>query len=363
MPETYQVRGMNPSGGCAERKSSSGNLALCGGIDGSPHEEMMRQSAYGPPTRNERHSILVIPGRDWDKSVPVMNVHHLELFYYVVKHGGISEAVRRMPYGIQQPAVSGQILQLEAHLGLKLFQRRPFVLTPAGRELFEFVEPFFGRLIDTGERLRGAASRRLRLAASATILRDHFPVMLEQFRKTCPDLTLQLHDTNQAMAESLLQKQEIDLAITELEDKTLPGIKSAALIKLPLVLLVRAARNGREPALPWKDGDPSEPLISLPPNEVISKLFRRGLERLGVNWRPSVEVSSLELVTAYVNSGFGIGVSLAPPGWKPPSKVRMIILSDFPAVVVSAFWQAKLPPIAEAFLKEVRLQAEMMQRP
>ena len=35
---------------------------------------------------------------------PHMNIHHLELFYYVAKFGGISEAVRNMPYGIQQPA-------------------------------------------------------------------------------------------------------------------------------------------------------------------------------------------------------------------------------------------------------------------
>ena len=37
-----------------------------------------------------------------------MNVHHLELFYYVARHGGISRALQYMPYGIQQPAVSGQ---------------------------------------------------------------------------------------------------------------------------------------------------------------------------------------------------------------------------------------------------------------
>ncbi|MEQ1842141.1 MAG: LysR family transcriptional regulator, partial [Verrucomicrobiales bacterium] len=71
-----------------------------------------------------------------------MNVHHLELFYYVARFGGITEAVRKMPYGIQQPAVSGQILQLENHLGVKLFQRRPFALTPAGEELYDFIHPF-----------------------------------------------------------------------------------------------------------------------------------------------------------------------------------------------------------------------------
>ena len=47
-----------------------------------------------------------------------MNVHHLELFYYVAKHGGIMPAVRNIPYGIQQPAVSSQIAHLEEYPGV-----------------------------------------------------------------------------------------------------------------------------------------------------------------------------------------------------------------------------------------------------
>ena len=72
-----------------------------------------------------------------------MNIHHLELFYYVAMHEGIAGAVRNMPYGIQQPAVSAQVIQLENDLGITLFQRRPFGLTPAGEELFGFIKPFF----------------------------------------------------------------------------------------------------------------------------------------------------------------------------------------------------------------------------
>ena len=30
-----------------------------------------------------------------------MNIQHLELFYYVATYGGIREAVRNIPYGIQ----------------------------------------------------------------------------------------------------------------------------------------------------------------------------------------------------------------------------------------------------------------------
>ena len=73
-----------------------------------------------------------------------MNIHHLELFYYVAKHGGVSAASRRIPYGIQQPAISAQIIQLEVNLGATLFHRRPFKLSKAGETLYRFIDPFFG---------------------------------------------------------------------------------------------------------------------------------------------------------------------------------------------------------------------------
>ena len=84
-----------------------------------------------------------------------MNIHHLELFYYVAKHGGVSAAARKMPYGIQQPAISAQVLRLEQELGVTLFQRRPFRLTNPGDELYRFIEPFFGGLPELSRRLRG----------------------------------------------------------------------------------------------------------------------------------------------------------------------------------------------------------------
>ena len=98
-----------------------------------------------------------------------MNVHHLELFYYVARHKGIAAAVRNIPYGIQQPAVSAQIARLEEGLGIKLFQRRPFMLTPAGTELFEFIEPFFGGLEKVEKTIRATAQPQLRIAAGSTL--------------------------------------------------------------------------------------------------------------------------------------------------------------------------------------------------
>jgi len=111
-----------------------------------------------------------------------MNIHHLELFYFVAKHGGIAAAVRNIPYGIQQPAVSGQIAKLEESLGAKLFQRRPFALSPAGLELFEFIKPFFDNIETVGEKLRQNRSPQLRIAAPSIVLHDYIPELLQKTR-------------------------------------------------------------------------------------------------------------------------------------------------------------------------------------
>ena len=282
-----------------------------------------------------------------------MNTHHLELFYYVALHGGISAGARKMPYGIQQPAVSGQLLQLERELGLQLFQRRPFVLTPAGRELFAFVEPFFGQIRQMPQRLRSEEDARLRLAAPATILRDHLPALLRDHKRKYPSVTLQLHDANHATAEELLHKRKIDLAITELEGRPAPGLNSAILLKLPLMLVVPESSKIGGAAELWRRGTPAETLISLPSHEVITKQFDLRLREIGVSWPTGVEVSSLDLIPIYVSLGFGVGLSVAVPGVTLPSGVRTFPLAKFPPLVIGALWRDDLRRANAEFLDQI----------
>ena len=142
-----------------------------------------------------------------------MNVHHLELFYYVARHGGITEAVRNMPYGIRQPAVSAQVAQLEEFLGVTLFQRRPFALTLQGQELYEFVRPFFDNLTPMAEKLQGGVAQHLRIAAGETMMRDHLPSFLQELRQQFPKLKVTLREGYHPQVVSWLQRQEIDLSI------------------------------------------------------------------------------------------------------------------------------------------------------
>ena len=250
-----------------------------------------------------------------------MNIHHLELFYFVAKHGGIAAAVRNIPYGIQQPAVSGQIAKLEESLGTKLFQRRPFALSPAGMELFEFIKPFFDNVEIVGEKLRQNRSPQLRIAAPSIVLHDYIPELLQKLRTKFPEFRLYLHEAARAEAERLLLARDIDLAITLLEKKPRAGIQVRPLLKLPLILLVhRKSRLARAEEL-WKRDKIEETLIAFSRTDPIHASFQRGLEHLGVEWFCGIEVNSARLIERFVAGGLGRG---GQPRRRPGTPTRFV---------------------------------------
>ena len=280
----------------------------------------------------------------------MLNIHHLELFYYVAKHGGIMAAVRNIPYGIQQPAVSGQILQLEDYLGGPLFQRRPFQLTPAGEQLYQFIEPFFDRIDTVAEQLRGGAIQTIRVAATAIVLRDHLPELLPIINKKFPQLTITLREGIQAQVSQWLQSGEIDLAVTVIDGKPPAGIHLRKLLELPLVLLVPKQFKFKTAADLLAQDRITQTLISFPTNEALSKKFQDELSKRKIGWPIGMEVNSLDLVDIYSANGFGIGLSVKIPGRKSSAKVRELPLDDFPKVTLAALWQAKLSTIGTALV-------------
>ena len=287
-----------------------------------------------------------------------MNVHHLELFYFVAKHGGIAAAVRNIPYGIQQPAVSGQIAKLEESLGTKLFQRRPFALSPGGAELFDFIRPFFDNIDVVAEKMRQNSSPQLRIAAPSIVLHDYVPELLQKLRAKFPTFRLYLHEAARTEAERLLLAQDVDLAITLIEKKSRGGIQARPLLELPLILLVhKKSRLARADEL-WRRDKIEETLITFPRTDPVHLHFQNGLERLGVEWFCGIEVNSARLIERYVASGYGIGLAVAVPGFKPSPQVRTLPLPHFPPVVVGAAWSGKLSNIAQQSLAELETEAQ-----
>jgi len=279
-----------------------------------------------------------------------MNIHHLQLFHHVAKHGGISAAVRHMPYGIQQPAVSSQILQLEENLGVKLFERSPFRLTPSGEELAAFVGPFFENLAPMAKRLRVHAVPQLRLGASELVLRSHLPTVIQRLKQGHPELRLALRSGFQPELEAALRNREIDLAIIPLRGRLPAQTSCLRLLRLPLVLLVHKKSRIKTAAGAWAQKRPTELLISLPATESISQIFQRGLKRLGVSWPVAVEASSMELITQYVANGDGVGVNIFLPEVVRHPAVRVLPLEGFDRLELAILWRGSPTPLIRAVL-------------
>jgi DNA-binding transcriptional LysR family regulator len=287
-----------------------------------------------------------------------MNVHHLELFYYVAKHGGIMPAVRNIPYGIQQPAVSSQVLQLEEFLGVTLFHRRPFALTGEGEKLFQFIQPFFGNLNQVADELRGGRARLIRIGASSIVLREHLPGLLQSVRKKFSGLRVALREGDPTELGQWLEEGDLDLAVTLIEKKMPAGFHSLKLIELPLVLLVEKNSAIASVEELWERDRIAEPLICLPQAESITKIFQEQLRRRAVDWFPTIEASSAELIEAYVGNGLGIGVSVAIPGKALSPEVRALPLAGFPQIVIGVLWRGRMTPLRQAFLEEIKSRAK-----
>jgi DNA-binding transcriptional LysR family regulator len=283
-----------------------------------------------------------------------MNVHHLELFYYVAKHGGISAAVRHIPYGIQQPAVSGQMRALEENAGAKLFERSPFRLTRAGERLFAHVRPFFENLEAVGAELRDGDEPELRVGASELVLRDHIPIVMQRLRERHPRVRLSLRSGYSAHLEAWLRDGQVDLAIGPVEARAPARLRCLPLASVPLVLLVHRKSPVKALADLWRQRKIADPLVGLPSHTIVMRNFQRGLKRRGVTWPQAVEASSVELVTRYVANGDGHGVNVAIDSVIGHRDVRALPLDDFEAMTLGVLWRGEPAPIVRAMIEEVR---------
>jgi len=289
-----------------------------------------------------------------------MNIHHLELFYYVAKYKGIAGAVRNMPYGIQQPAISAQVIQLENDLGMTLFQRRPFELTPAGVELFAFVQPFFENLNSVGETIRGGMVQTIRIGASGVVFREHLPKVLAASKTDFPTLRPILRVGIQPEIEKWLLEGDIDLGVTVIDTNPPSELKHDKLLELPMVLVVPSRTKLKSAAAILQQDRIEQTLISLPNNEGISRTFQKELAKRKIDWPSGMEMNSLDLIDNYVSSGFGIGLSLKLPQAKRTSGVKLLPLNDFPNVGIGALWRGQLTPLGESLVAHLKQHANTL---
>jgi len=292
----------------------------------------------------------------------MLNIHHVESFYYMARFGGLTSAARRMPYGITQPTLSRQLRELEEEAGTMLCQRRPFRLTPSGEMLYAFIRPFFEGLEGLPKLLKASAPVLIRIAGPPVVLRDSLPPILRPLAASFPNLCFHLKAGLQEQIDEWFKNKQIDLAITILEGQPPESCQTRPLLNLTMALLVPSDSNVRSAEDLCRQRRITERLITPPANDAISKYFELGLRQHILDWPSRVEVNSIELVEGYVAKGFGIGLTLVVPGCSYIPQVRVLPLSSFPSVPSGLIWRRDPDPITVALIGAMEQEAQLMRQ-
>jgi DNA-binding transcriptional LysR family regulator len=233
----------------------------------------------------------------------------MQTFARVVETGSFSAAARIL--GVGQPAVSKQVAQLEARLGVRLLMRstRGLAPTEAGLNFYERAKRAVDEADEAETAARGAGAGltgHLRVSAAVTFARLHVVPYLPQFLGDHPHLTMEI-----VMDDRLIDLLEdgIDVALRmgQLADSGLSARKLAASPRRVIGAAAYLDRRG-EPGAPAELSE-HEVVVYNQPSGGETWSFRRDPSEVSVRVTGRLRVSAAEGVREAVLAGMGLAVA------------------------------------------------------
>ncbi|MFM0182558.1 LysR family transcriptional regulator [Paraburkholderia aspalathi] len=272
-----------------------------------------------------------------------MTPDQLITFAAVAEHRNISRAA--VALHLSQPAVSGQLRQLQDEFGEPLYLRdgRGVRLTPAGEQLASYAT----RLRDTWRQahayrdaLRGLEQGTLRIGASTTPASYLLPYLIADFHRHYPDVTLHTADGNTTEIVGALGS--VDIAMIEgpvgsdlPPDTAVHAWREDEIVAImprthPLaVAQTGGTGTGTAGAVGGVDGGGASgavesgaavnggrvdlaafgtyPLVLREAGSGVRQIVERAFARAGVPMRVALEIAGVEGVKEAVRAGMGIG--------------------------------------------------------
>jgi len=142
----------------------------------------------------------------------------LQVFQTVARLLSFTKAAEELH--MTQPAVTFQVRQLEEQYNTRLFDRthNRISLTDAGRKVYEsavHIFELYAEMDNAVRELTGNVGGVLILGASSTIAEYMLPVLLGDFKKVYPDVSIRLKVSNSDGIVSQVENNTIDLGVVE----------------------------------------------------------------------------------------------------------------------------------------------------
>ncbi len=239
-----------------------------------------------------------------------MRLRQIEVFHAVYANGSISAAARGL--NVSQPAVSKVLRHTESQLGISLFNlvRGRLVPTDEAHALFREVDEVFSRISSlqvTANNLRNTGTGHLRIGVAPSLGLEVAPRAIAAFRTKFPNVTFDVKTLHHNDTSRALYERECDLSIGY-DPPEHPRLK---LEKLSAARLYLICQPGMFPSgkttLKMSELNGLD-MISVNGSGPIGDLVEATLEKVQVDVRKIISVSTYYIAAALVRFGSGIAI-------------------------------------------------------
>ncbi len=239
---------------------------------------------------------------------------HLRTIKAIHEYGGLARAADQL--NITQSALSHQIKGLEEQAGVELFVRRskPMKLSPAGLRLLRLAEqilPQVEAMQAEFASLRDGKTGRMHIAIECHACFEWLFPVLEAFRKSWPDVDVDIKPGLAFDALPALQKEEVDLVVSS-DPEDIAGVEFIELFDYAPVFVASALHPLA--AKPFVDAEDfrNETLITYPVERSRLDVFSQLLIPAKVEPQAIRQVELTAVILLLVASNRGVSVL---PDW------------------------------------------------
>lgn len=287
-----------------------------------------------------------------------ISLRQLRYFVAAADEGQFSLAALRVH--VSQSAVTAAVMHLEDVMGVSLFDRLPYgvALTAEGhkflqhaRHVLETLQDALSEPLFLGHGLRGS----VRVGASYTVLGYFLPSLLARFKRSHPQIEIDLLDLDRTNIESAVVQGTLDLGLVIVSNThNLELFEHQVLIRSPRRLWLSSQHPLASEASVGL-GDVAEHAYILATVDEGELSTARYWQEKGLHPRVAFRTSSMEALRGLVAHGFGVTIlsDMLYRAWSlEGKKIDIRPLADaIPPMELGLIWhpQETLSEAAQAF--------------
>jgi DNA-binding transcriptional LysR family regulator len=252
------------------------------------------------------------------------SIRVLKNFLAISRHKSVAAAAREI--GLTAAAAGQQLQQLEADIGVELFDRtkRSMTLNHHGRSLVEPIQEIVACYEALGSDFKSELSGTIVLGALVSTLMGAFGNTLNELKQNYPELEIKLIAGLSSNFLEQVIEGSLDAAIVTESPYALPqNVQWIELYSEPMVLIYPIVKNRKN--LSTKNTSNDLPFIRFERNTWTGHLVDQTIRANKMVIKESMELNSVEAIIELVRQGLGFAIvpRLANIAWETDKKLHI----------------------------------------